>query len=198
MRYPRPLGYARRDRCLGGEHTGIPWFTAGTLCTPTTTAVATGSPRRPPLAPGAPATPPSGPSCHRVVLVGLAGAPHRPPRQPASSPSVTCPPVAASALGLAESGDLEELKIKNSSTAASPCSRGGCIFQGLATGGPHRQQQRTWGPRPANVLCAASASVSTKRCVLLLSVNQVRTPAWLSSAMEDQLIPPMKKTYKRL
>ena len=56
--------------------TGIPWFTAGTLCTPDDrTAVATSSPAPSrPSPPRAPATPPSGPSRDEVVPVGLAEA----------------------------------------------------------------------------------------------------------------------------
>ena len=81
--------------------TGIPWFTAGTLCTPDDcTAVADKFPGAvAPLAPegsGYPSfwavSPSSRPRRPRR------GVPHRPPPTPpsTSSPSVTCPPVAAS------------------------------------------------------------------------------------------------------
>ena len=65
--------------------TGIPWFTAGTLCTPDDCRRRGQVPRRrrAPLAPRAPATPPSGPSSpSRSSSAGLAGVPHR-PRRPA-------------------------------------------------------------------------------------------------------------------
>ena len=64
-------------------------------------------------------------------------------------------------LGLAESGDLEELKIKElKHCRLSMYAWLGCIFQGLATQeGPHdsRDWQARRGPVHANVLTNAAS-----------------------------------------
>ena len=107
--------------------TGIPWFTAGTLCTPDDcTAVADKFPGA--VAPLAPEG--SGyPSFWNVLIIesfaGAAEAYGTGVADPVFDELVgdVSPGGRFDPLGLAESGDLEELKI-SSSTAVSPCSRG--------------------------------------------------------------------------
>ena len=74
---------------------------------------------------------------------------------------MTCPPVAASdPLGLAESGDLEELKIKElKHCRLSMFAWLGCIFQGLATqeGPIANWQAHVADPVHANVLTNAAS-----------------------------------------
>ena len=119
--------------------TGIPWFTAGTLCTPDDcTAVADKFPGAvAPSPPRAPATPPSGPSCileGRPRGLARLTAPASPTPSSTSSPSVTCPPVAASTPSASPSPvTSRSSRSRSSSTALSMFAWLGCIFQGLAT-----------------------------------------------------------------
>ena len=110
---------ARRDRRLGGgERHRHPVVHRGYLVHPGRLHRRRGQVprrRRAPSPPRAPATPPSGPSSPSRSSSSTSPrrtAPASPTPSSTSSPSVTSPPVAASTPGLAESGDLEELKIK--------------------------------------------------------------------------------------
>jgi hypothetical protein len=145
--------------------TGIPWFTAGTLCTPDDcTAVADKFPGA--VAPLAPEG--SGyPSFWNVliietVLVGAAEGYRTGLIDPVFdelSVGDVSPGGRFDPLGLAESGDLEELKIKElKHCRLSMFAWLGCIFQALATqeGPIANWQAHTADPVHANVLTNAA------------------------------------------
>ena len=145
--------------------TGIPWFTAGTLCTPDDcTAVADKFPGA--VAPLAPEG--SGPSfwavlAIEVVLVGLAEA-YRTGLSDPVFDELTVGDVSPGGrfdpLGLAESGDLEELKIKELKHCRPPRSRGSAASSRVSPpSGPHSAnwQAHVADPVHANVLTNAAS-----------------------------------------
>ena len=146
--------------------TGIPWFTAGTLCTPDDcTAVADKFPGAvAPLAPEGSGYPSFwAVLAIEVVLVGLAEAYRTGLADPAFD-ELTVGDVSPGGrfdpLGLAESGDLEELKIKElKHCRLSMFAWLGCIFQGLATqeGPIANWQAHVADPVHANVLTNAAS-----------------------------------------
>ena len=156
--------------------TGIPWFTAGTLCTPDDRTAVADSPRRvAPLAPRAPATPPSGPSSPSRSSSSASPrptAPASPTPSSTSSPSVTCPRWPPTPRP-AESGDLEELKIKELKHCRLPCSRGSAASSRASPPRrPHCQLAGARrGPRPRQ-----RAHQRRLRLRLLLSGVRVCTP----------------------
>ena len=146
--------------------TGIPWFTAGTLCTPDDcTAVADKFPGAvAPLAPEGSGYPSFwAVLAIEVVLVGLAEA-YRTGLSDPVFDELTVGDVSPGGrfdpLGLAESGDLEELKIKElKHCRLSMFAWLGCIFQGLATqeGPIANWQAHVADPVHANVLTNAAS-----------------------------------------
>ena len=146
--------------------TGIPWFTAGTLCTPDDcTAVADKFPGAvAPLAPEGSGYPSFwAVLAIEVVLVGLAEAYRTGLADPAFD-ELTVGDVSPGGrfdpLGLAESGDLEELKIKElKHCRLSMFAWLGCIFQALATqeGPIANWQAHVADPVHANVLTNAAS-----------------------------------------
>ena len=146
--------------------TGIPWFTAGTLCTPDDcTAVADKFPGAvAPLAPEGSGYPSFwAVLAIEVVLVGLAEAYRTGLTDPAFD-ELTVGDVSPGGrfdpLGLAESGDLEELKIKElKHCRLSMFAWLGCISQGLATqeGPIANWQAHVADPVHANVLTNAAS-----------------------------------------
>ena len=144
--------------------TGIPWFTAGTLCTPDDcTAVADKFPGavaprprrlRIPLLLGRPR--------HRDLPRRLRGVlPHRPLREPLPRARALCHPGGRfDPLGFAEAGDLEELKVKElKHCRLAMFAWLGCIFQALATqeGPIANWQAHAADPVHANVLTNAAS-----------------------------------------
>ena len=146
--------------------TGIPWFTAGTLCTPDDcTAVADKFPGAvAPLAPEGSGYPSFwAVLAIEVVLVGLAEA-YRTGLSDPVFDELTVGDVSPGGrfdpLGLAESGDLEELKIKElKHCRLSMFAWLGCIMQGLATqeGPIANWQAHVADPVHANVLTNAAS-----------------------------------------
>ena len=146
--------------------TGIPWFTAGTLCTPDDcTAVADKFPGAvAPLAPEGSGYPSFwAVLAIEVVLVGLAEA-YRTGLSDSPFEELTVGDVSPGGrfdpLGLAESGDLEELKIKElKHCRLSMFAWLGCISQGLATqeGPIANWQAHVADPVHANVLTNAAS-----------------------------------------
>merc|ERR1711959_698798 len=157
----------------GEVGTGIPWFTAGTLCTPDDcTAVADKFPGA--VAPLAPEG--SGyPSFWNVlileiVLVGAAEA-YRTgvaDRSSMNSPSVTSPRVAASTRSASPSPvTSKSSRSRSSSTAVSPCSRGWAAS--CKRSPPKKARSPTGDPTlrtrftPTSSAMRPRASASTKR-----------------------------------
>ena len=145
--------------------TGIPWFTAGTLCTPDDcTAVADKFPGAvAPLAPEGSGYPSFwAVLAIEVVLVGLAEAYRTGITEPVFD-ELTVGDVSPGGrfdpLGLAESGDLEELKIKElKHCRLSMFAWNGCIWQALATqeGPIANWQAHVADPVHVNVLTKAA------------------------------------------
>ena len=154
--------------------TGIPWFTAGTLCTPDDrTAVADKFPGAvAPLAPEGSGYLFWAVLAIEVVLVGLAEA-YRTGLSDPVFDELTVGDVSPGGrfdpLGLAESGDLEELKIKElKHCCLSMFAWLGCIICGPS---PPRRAPSPTGRRtsrtPSTPTCSPTpppASASTKRC----------------------------------
>ena len=168
------MGDARCDRCLGGgERYGIPWFTAGTLCTPDDcTAVADKFPGA--VAPLAPEG--SGyPSFWAVLalelfLVGSAESyrtgvfenPFPELTQGDVTPGGRLTRSASPRRATSKSSRLRSL-----STAACPCSRG---WAASCKRSPPKKARSPTGPRTSAIRCTSTcsptpprASASTKR-----------------------------------